>query len=68
MTYYDDVLVNDVYSETISIHWRQPQTAEGRFIFDAVKIAPAKLAVAMAKAETMVSTILKDTLLIQNLK
>ena len=68
VTYYDDVLVNDVYSETISIHWRQPQTADGRFVFDPVKIAPAKLAVAMAKAETLVPTIPKDTLLIQNLK
>tara|TARA_B110000285_G_scaffold188956_1_gene215362 strand:+ start:49 stop:369 length:321 start_codon:yes stop_codon:yes gene_type:complete len=61
VTYYDDVKVNPVHSETISIHWKQPK-AEDRYIFDPVKIAPAKLAVVMAKAETMVPSIDKKTL------
>ena len=62
--YYDDVEVHPMHSETISIHWRQPKIADGRTIFDATKIAPAKLAVAMAKAESMVPSIDKDTLAI----
>jgi len=61
VTYYEDVKVKPVHSETISIHWRQAKVADkngmDRFTFDAVKIAPAKLAVAMAKAETLVPTI-----------
>jgi len=66
--YNDDIKVNPVHSETISIHWRQPKTADGSYTFDPTKIAPAKLAVAMAKAETLVPSIDKANLKLQHMK